>query len=68
MEKKLNALDQSNKFKAKYLEDLKVAKAEAESENARLTAENTGLQSENARLVQANAHLQERLLRYEFYP
>lgn len=65
MEKKLNALDQSNKFKAKYLEDLKVAKAEAESENARLTAENTGLQSENARLAQANAHLQERLLRYE---
>lgn len=65
MEKKLNALDQSNKFKAKYLEDLKAAKAEAESENARLIAENTGLQSENARLAQANAHLQERLLRSE---
>ncbi|KAG1832508.1 hypothetical protein EV424DRAFT_1369021 [Suillus variegatus] len=65
MEKKLSALDQSNKFKAKYLEDLKAAKAEAESENARLIAENAGLQSENARLAQANAHLQERLLQSE---
>lgn len=65
MEKKLSALDQSNKFKAKYLEDLKAAKAEAESENARLIAENAGLQSENARLAQANAHLKERLLQSE---
>ncbi|KAG1878347.1 hypothetical protein F4604DRAFT_1756859 [Suillus subluteus] len=65
MEKKLSALDQSNKFKAKYLEDLKAAKADVESENARLTAENAGLQSENARLAQANAHLQERLLQSE---
>ncbi|KAG2356443.1 hypothetical protein BDR07DRAFT_1535404 [Suillus spraguei] len=55
MEKKLSALDQSNKFKTRYLEDIKAAKAEIEKENARLIAE-------NARLVQANAHLQERLL------
>lgn len=65
MEKKLSALGQSNKFKAKYLEDLKAAKAEAESENTRLIADNAGLQSENARLAQANAHLQERLLQSE---
>jgi regulator of replication initiation timing len=65
MEKKLSALEQSNKFKAKYLEDLKAAKAEAESENARLIAENTGLQSENARLTLVNARLQERLLQSE---
>lgn len=65
MEKKLSALDQSNKFKAKYLEDIKAAKAEVESENARLIAENAGLQSENARLAQMNAHLQERLLQSE---
>lgn len=65
MEKKLSALDQSNKFKAKYLENLKAAKAEVESENARLITENAGLQSENARLAHANAHLQERLLQSE---
>ncbi|KAG2037484.1 hypothetical protein BDR03DRAFT_1010745 [Suillus americanus] len=65
MEKKVSALDQSNKFKAKYLQDLKAAKEEAESENARLITENAGLQSENARLAQANAHLQERLLQSE---
>ncbi|KAG2338664.1 hypothetical protein BDR05DRAFT_1003991 [Suillus weaverae] len=65
MEKKLSAMDQSNKFKAKYLEDLKAAKAEVESENARLIAENAGLQSENERLAQANVHLRERLLQSE---
>lgn len=58
MEKKLSALDQSNKFKTKYLEDIKAAKAETEKENTRLIAE-------NARLMQANAHLQERLLQSE---
>ncbi|KAG1746207.1 hypothetical protein EDB19DRAFT_1691212 [Suillus lakei] len=72
MEKKVNALEQSNKVKAKYLDDLRAAKADAESGNARLTEENAGLARENARLtqageqlMQANADLQERLRQSE---
>ncbi|KAG2150912.1 hypothetical protein DEU56DRAFT_779044 [Suillus clintonianus] len=61
MERKVNALDLSNKAKAKYLEDLKAAKADAESENARLIEENAGLDRENAQLRQAIADLQARL-------
>ncbi|KAG1729192.1 uncharacterized protein EDB91DRAFT_1159937 [Suillus paluster] len=61
LEKRVSALDKSNKFKAKYIENMK----DSESENTRLTEENAGLERENARLKQEIADLQERLRQSE---
>ncbi|KAG0701331.1 hypothetical protein DFH29DRAFT_927341 [Suillus ampliporus] len=65
LERKVNALERSLQAKAKYLEDLKAAKAESESETTRLTEENAGLERANERLRQENADLQQRLRQSE---
>jgi hypothetical protein len=45
LERKYNALNQSNTIKAKYIEDLTATKAELENEIAQLRRQNTNLQT-----------------------